>query len=74
MALSEALLREMLIQYIGIDPGPSEIQRLLPLVERQLERLQALRALDLGRDDPRTMSFITDDRLGSRSRVTAEGM
>ena len=73
MALSEALLREMLIQYIGFDPGPSEVQRLLPLVERQLGRMQALRALDLGGDDPRTTSFITDDRLGSRSGSAAGG-
>jgi hypothetical protein len=73
MALSEETLREMLIQFLGFDPGASEVTRLLPLVERQLERLQALRALDLGRDDPRTMHFITDDRLGSRSAIAAEG-
>jgi hypothetical protein len=73
MALSEATLRELLVQFLGFDPGESEVTRVLPLVERQLERLQALRALDLGGEDPRTTYFITDDRLGSRSGLAAKG-
>jgi hypothetical protein len=63
MALTNESLREMLIQYLGLDPGPSEIERLRPLVERQMERMRALQALDLGGDDPRTMRYITDNRL-----------
>ena len=63
MALSTETLREMLIQSIGFDPGPAEVERLRPLVARQQERLRALQALDLGGDDPRTMRYITDNRL-----------
>jgi hypothetical protein len=63
MALTNETLREMLLQYLGLDPGPAEVERLRPLVERQIERLQALQALDLGREDPRDMSYIVDNRL-----------
>ena len=64
MAFSTETVRELLIQSIGFDPGTAEVERLLPLVERQQARMQALRELDLGGDDPRTMSYITDNRLG----------
>lgn len=63
MALSNETLRELLIQYLGLDPGPAEVERLRPLVERQQERLQALQALDLGGEDPRTMFYVMDSRL-----------
>ena len=63
MALTEATLRAMLEEMAGIHLGDAEIQRLLPLAERQLERLRELRALDLGGEDPRTTRYITDERL-----------
>ena len=63
MALTSETLRELLIQYIGFDIGPEEAERLRPLLERQLERMRELQALDLGGDDPRTMSYIADRRL-----------
>ncbi len=65
MALTNETLREMLIQYVGFDPGPDEVERLRPLVERQAERLHALHAIELGGEDPRTMHFIADNRLSS---------
>ena len=63
MALTEATLLAMLEEVAGIHLGDAEIQRLLPLAERQLERLRELRELDLGGEDPRTTRFINDWRL-----------
>ena len=63
MPLSNETLREMLLNAIGFDPGPAEVERLRPLVERQMERMKELHALDLGGEDPRSMSYITDNRL-----------
>jgi len=63
MALTNETLRALLIEYIGTDFGPEEIERLRPLVERQIERMHQLQALDLGGDDPRTMHYITDRRV-----------
>jgi hypothetical protein len=61
--MTNETLRELLMQYLGLDPGPAEIERLRPLVEKQQERLRALQALDLGGEDPRTMFYVTDTRL-----------
>lgn len=63
MALTDETLRVLLKEYLGADFGPAEIERLRPLVERQLERMRELQALDLGGDDPRTMHYINDRRL-----------
>jgi hypothetical protein len=63
MALSNETLRELLLQYLGLDPGPAEIARLQPLVARQMERMHALHAIDLGGEDPRDTFFIADFRL-----------
>jgi hypothetical protein len=63
MALTNETLRILLKEYIGAEFGDVEIERLRPLVERQLERLRELQQLDLGRDDPRTMHYINDRRL-----------
>src|SRR3954471_6615500 len=63
MALTNETLRELLQQYLGLDPGQDEIERLLPLVAKQMERMQALHALDLGGDHPRDTFYIVDYRL-----------
>ena len=52
MALTTDTLRALLIEYLGGDFGPAE-----------LERMRELRALDLGGDDPRTMQYLLDQRL-----------
>lgn len=63
MALTNETLRTLLKEYIGAEFGDAEVERLRPLVERQLERLRELQQLDLGGDDPRTMHYINDRRL-----------
>jgi hypothetical protein len=63
MALTNETLRELLLQYLGLDPGPNDIDRLRPLVARQMERMQALHAIDLGGEDPRDTYYIVDRRL-----------
>jgi hypothetical protein len=73
MALTNETLREMLIHYVGFDPGPEEVEHLLPLVERQMERMHALQALDLGGEDPRSMYFIADHRLSPIPHVRRGG-
>lgn len=55
MPLSEETLRTLLVEYVGTDFGPAERARLLPLVERYLDRLRELRTLDLDTDDPRVL-------------------
>jgi hypothetical protein len=55
-------LRVLLKEYIGVEFPEDEVERLLPLYERQLERMRELQALDLGGDDPRTMAYINDRR------------
>ena len=54
--------REMVKEYLGVEFPEEETQRLMPLFERQLERMRELHALDLGGDDPRTMAYINDRR------------
>jgi len=54
--------REMLKEYLGVELPEDEVERLMPLFERQLDRMRQLRALDLGGDDPRTMAYINDRR------------
>jgi hypothetical protein len=61
--LTDEMLRAMLLEYVGVEFGPEEIAHLRPLVERQLERLRELQAIDLGGDDPRTTHYIVDLRL-----------
>jgi len=56
------MLRELLKEYIGVEFAMEDVERLLPLYERQQERMGELQALDLGGDDPRTMSYINDSR------------
>jgi hypothetical protein len=63
MALSNETVSELLIQVFGTDFGTEEVEHLRPLLERQMERMRELQALDLGGDDPRTMFYITDRRL-----------
>lgn len=62
MALTNEMVSALLIEYLGTDFGPDEVERLRPLVERHFERMRELHALDLG-DDPRMMVYITDHRL-----------
>jgi hypothetical protein len=62
-ALTIETLRTMLRETIGAEFGDAELERLRPMVERQLERMRELHALDLGREDPRTMRYINDRRL-----------
>lgn len=57
-------LRALLQEYLGVELPDEEIERLLPVYERQLERTRELHALDLGGDDPRTMAYINDSRMG----------
>ncbi len=54
--------REMLKEYLGVDFPDNEVDRLMPLFERQLDRMRELHALDLGGDDPRTTAYINDRR------------
>jgi len=63
MSLTIEMLRSLLIEYVGVEFGPAELERLLPLVERHLARMRELQALDLGSDDPRTMHYVEDRRL-----------
>jgi hypothetical protein len=58
-------LRVLLKEYIGVELPDEEVERLLPLYERQLERMRELQQLDLGGDDPRTMAYINDRRGSS---------
>src|SRR5262245_3538720 len=37
MALTNEIVRELLLQNLGIDPGPEEVEHLRPLLERQIE-------------------------------------
>lgn len=62
MALTIETLREMARGYLGVELEPAILERLLPLVERQMERMRELQAIDLGEDDPRTMPYINDLR------------
>ena len=55
-------LKALLMEYVGVEFAEEEVERLLPLVERQIERMRELHALDLGGDDPRTMAYINDRR------------
>ena len=63
MVWTTDMIREIVVEAAGFDPGPAEIERLRSLVERQAEQLRALEALDLGSDDPRDMAYIADYRL-----------
>ncbi len=65
MTLTNETLRILLREYVGAEFSETEVERLRPLVERQLERLRELQGLDLGGDDPRTMHYINDRRLSS---------
>jgi hypothetical protein len=55
-------LRVLLKEFIGAEFAAEDVERLLPVFERQLERMRQLQELDLGGDDPRTMSYINDRR------------
>jgi hypothetical protein len=63
MALTIDTLRVMAQEYLGVELEPAILERLLPLVERQMARMRELQAIDLGEDDPRTMPYINDLRL-----------
>jgi hypothetical protein len=63
MALTNEMLKALLRESIGAELGDAEIERLRPMVERQMARMRELHALDLGREDPRTMQYIVDRRL-----------
>ena len=67
LSLTDEMVRELIVQYVGTDVGEAEATRLRPLLERQIERMNELAALDLGADDPRTMFYIVDRRLTSVS-------
>ena len=63
MGLTKETLRALLLEYTGAEFEEPEVESLLPLVERHLERMRQLHALDLGGLDPRTMHYIHDRRL-----------
>lgn len=63
MALTNETVRTLLREFLGADFGPAEVERLRPLIERQLDRMRELRELDLGGDDPRSAVYITDRRI-----------
>ena len=56
-------LRALLKELVGVELAEEDAERLLPIYERQLERSRELQALDLGGDDPRSMSYINDRRI-----------
>jgi hypothetical protein len=63
MTLTSETVRTLLQEFLGAEFGPAEVERLRPLIERQLERMRELRELDLGGNDPRGTVYITDRRL-----------
>ena len=63
VALTNETVRTLLQEFLGAEFEPAEVERLRPLIERQLEHMRELRELDLGGDDPRTTMYITDRRL-----------
>jgi len=63
MTLTNETVRTLLQEFLGAEFGPAEVERLRPLIERQLERMRELRELDRGGDDPRDTVYITDGRL-----------
>ena len=56
-------LRALLKELVGVELAEEDAERLLPIYERQLERSRELQTLDLGGDDPRSMSYINDRRI-----------
>lgn len=56
-------LRTMVHEFLGVEFDQETLGRLLPLIERQLERMRELQAIDLGPDEPRSMHYINDLRL-----------
>ncbi|MBI4491525.1 MAG: hypothetical protein HY690_01885 [Chloroflexi bacterium] len=63
MPLAAETVRTLLLHYLGVEFGPAEIERLRPLVERHLEQMRELMALDLGTEDPRAMHYLNEPRL-----------
>jgi hypothetical protein len=63
MALTNEMLKVLLQECIGAELADAEVERLRPLVERQMARMRELHALDLGHEDPREMRYINDRRL-----------
>ncbi len=63
MTLTLDVLRVMVREYLGVEFDQETLERLLPLVDRQMERMRELQALNLGSDDPRSMHYINDLRL-----------
>jgi len=63
MSLTTEMLRSLLREYIGVEFDPEEVQRLKPLVDRQVALMRELHALDLGAEDPRAMHYADDRRL-----------
>lgn len=61
--LTSEMVRILLREYLGVEFGPEEIERLRPLIERQMERMRELHAVDVGGDDPQTTVYIQDLRL-----------
>jgi aspartyl-tRNA(Asn)/glutamyl-tRNA(Gln) amidotransferase subunit A len=72
MALTDEMVRDLVLQYLRTDVGAEEAAHLRPLLEKQLERMQQLHALDLGREDPRTMAYITDGRIIPPSAIRSD--
>lgn len=63
MGLSDEMLQALLLERVGAEFVPADVARLRPAIEKQLERMAELRALDLASDDPRTTEYIVDYRL-----------
>ncbi len=63
MELTPELVRGLVEEYVGVTLADAELQRVLPAIQRQQERMRELQALDLGGEDPLTMDYIVDRRL-----------
>ncbi len=63
MALTTETFRILIKEYLGVEFSDAELERLRPVVERQIERMRELHTLDLGGEDPRTIHYIVDQRL-----------
>ena len=63
MRLTKEAFRELLVEYTGVAFDEAAMEPLYAALERHLESMHELQALDLGGEDPRTTHYIRDMRL-----------
>ena len=63
MALNEDTVRQLILDLFNGQLTNDEIEKLIPLVNRQFDVSARLAELDLGGLDPRNTQYITDRRL-----------